>query len=258
MRESVPSDSIAARLGDMCELALKRGRSVYSPFLNESEQYMALRLLGKRHGINIRFWGGNEACIRKMLCVSPDNDYYSEDAGYDDFPVFSVTLSFRKADKPGHRDILGAVMALGIERDTVGDIFIGEGAAAVFCTKTVSELLCDQLTSVGRIGVSVSEGLSDSAAAAVKPAECEDIAINIASERTDCIVSGITGLSRDKSAAFIRSGSFMLNYEECDSISRNVFEGDVLTLRGYGKFIVTGDRVCTKKGRIRLTLKKYI
>ncbi len=161
MRESVSADGISARFEDMYELALKRGRPVYSPFLNESEQYVAVQLLGKRHGINIRFWGGDSACIRKMLCVAPDDIYCGEDGGYDDFPVFPVTVSFRKADKPGHRDILGAVMGLGIERDTVGDIFIGEGAAALFCTKTAAELICDQLTSAGRIGVSVSEGLSE-------------------------------------------------------------------------------------------------
>jgi RNA-binding protein YlmH len=193
-----------------------------------------------------------------MLCVTPDDDPGGEDAGYDDLPVYAVTLSYRKADKPGHRDILGAIMGLGIERDTVGDIFIGEGAAAVFCTKTASELIRDQLTSVGRIGVSVSDGLNESSAAAVKPAACADITVNIASVRTDCIVSGITGLSREKAAAFIRSGSVLLNYEECDSVSRTVSEGDCLTLRGYGKFIVSGDQTNTKKGRIRLILKKYI
>lgn len=258
MKGGMPKDTLAARIEDMCGLAVKRGRPVFSPFLNESEQYLAGQFLKNRSGIKLCFWGGDDACIRKMLCVMPDDASEVEDAVYDDFPIYAVTISFRKADKPGHRDILGAVMGLGIERDTVGDIFIGEGAAAVFCTKTASELMCDQLTSVGRIGVSVFDGLNENAAAAVKPAACADITVNVASVRTDCIVSGITGLSREKAAAFIRSGSFMLNYEECDSVSRNVTEGDVLTLRGYGKFVVSGDQANTKKGRIRLIIKKYI
>ena len=118
-------------------------------------------------------------------------------------------------------------------------------------------LRLDSLVRVGRAGVSVSDGLSDEAAGAVSPAEFTGITVNVASERADCIVAGITGLSREKAAAFIRSGSFMLNYSECLNVSRDVSAGDVLTLRGYGKYIVPEDPVTTRKGRLRLTLKKY-
>ena len=258
MKDSSHKEMTAARLEDMCELAVKRGKPVYSAFLNDSEQFLAAKQLGKRHGISVMFWGGSDVCTRKMLRVTPDDAYNDEDDAHGDFPVYAVTLTFRKADKPGHRDILGAVMGLGIERETVGDIFIGEGAAAIFCTKTARDMISDSLVSVGRIGVSVSDGLTEAAEAAVRPVEFSNTEINIASERADCIVSGITGLSREKSAAFIRSGSFMLNYDECDNVSRSIAEGDVLTLRGYGKYIVCGDAVNTKKGRLRITLKKYI
>lgn len=245
---------LTVRLDDMCELAEKRGKAVYSAFLNEREQYEAEKYLGSRHGISVLLWGGDEACVRRMLCVVP----YEDEPDRDDFPIYRLTLSFRKADSPGHRDFLGAFMGLGIERETIGDIFIGEGAAAVFCTKTARDMITDCVTTVGRIGVSVSDGLSEAAEKALRPTEMKDFTINAASLRADCIVGGITGLSREKSAELIRSGSFMLNYAECVGISERIEAGDILTIRGHGKFIVSDDIAETKKGRIRLIVKKYI
>ena len=103
----------------------------------------------------------------------------------------------------------------------------------------------------------VNDGITDEALAFIRPPDFEEITVIIASERVDCIVSGITGISREKSASLIRSGGLMLNYSECGNVSRMVSVGDVITLRGYGKFIVCGDAETTKKGRIKIELKKY-
>ncbi|MBP3854911.1 MAG: hypothetical protein IK990_04755 [Ruminiclostridium sp.] len=256
MKDDNPRDSFPARLEDMCALAIKRGQPVYSAFLNDREQYEAEKLLGKRSGIDILFWGGNEVCMRRILRVSSPDMYAGSD--FDDFPVYPVTLTFRKADRPGHRDFLGSFMALGIKRETVGDIFIGEGTAAVFCTGTARDMITGSITTVGRIGVSVSDGLTAQAKECIAPPKISEMTITVSSQRADCIVAGITGMSRERSAEFIRSGGFMQNYTECENVSRNVSEGDTLTLRGYGKFIVGGEPGLTHKGRLRITIKKYI
>lgn len=261
MKQLSAKDSFTARIDDMCRLAEKRGTPVFSAFLNDREQFEAHRLLDGRHGFVSVFWGGNDACTRKMLRISAHNGSFAADsdaAGTDDFPVFALSLSFRKEYRPEHKDFLGSFMALGIERETVGDIFIGDDAAAVFCTGTARDMIRDNISRIGRVGVTVTDGLNGSAAAAIVPDRFSVITLNVASERADCIVSGITGLSRDKSAAYIRSGSFLLNYDECCDVSRNTAPGDVLTLRGHGKFIVDGIASVTKKGRLRLTLKKYV
>jgi RNA-binding protein YlmH len=257
MKEEQSKEVFAARIEDMCRLAGKRHSPVYSPFLNEAEQYDAERILSGRRDVSFAFNGGSGCCVRKILRVSEGDEAYSGETD-DDFPICTLTLTFRKADKPAHRDFLGAFMALGIKRETVGDIFIGEGAAVVFCTKTARDMIADCVTTVGRVGVSVIDGETPKSRAAIQSPRFEEISLNIASERADCIVSGITGLSREKAASFIRSGGFMLNYSECDNISKGVSEGDVLTLRGYGKFVVLRDTETTKKGRLKIILKKYI
>ena len=256
MKDSRAEDNFPARIEDMCALAAKRGRPVYSQFLNDREQYEAQCILSRRSGIEAVFWGGSEACARKILRVTDGDVYLPEDRS--DFPVYALSITFRKADKPGHKDFLGSFMGLGIKRETVGDIFVGEGAAAVFCTKTARDMISDGLLTVGRVGVSVSDGLTEDAAAVIKPVSFEEITLTAASERVDCVVSGITGMSREKTAAFIRSGEFLLNYGECTDVSRNVSDGDILTIRGHGKYCVSGEAGTTKKGRVRLAIKKYI
>lgn len=256
MKDSSAGDNFPARIEDMCALAAKRGRPVYSQFLNDREQFEAQRILSRRSGIEAVLWGGNDACARRILRVTDGEAFLPEDRS--DFPIYALSISFRKADKPGHRDFLGSFMGLGIKRETVGDIFVGEGNAAVFCTKTARDMISDGLLTVGRVGVSVTDGLTDDALAVIKPVSFEEITLTVASERADCVVSGITGLSREKTAAFIRSGGFLLNYGECTDVSRNVTDGDILTVRGHGKFAVSGEAGTTKKGRVKLSIKKYI
>ena len=255
MKEEFPKESFIARLEDMCRLTVRRQQPVFSSFLNDREQYEAESFLSSRSDVAAEFWGGNEACTRKILRVCGDGCFVPDD--HSDFPVYGLTLTYRKADKPGHRDFLGSFMALGIKRETLGDIFVGEGATAVYCTRTARDMITDGVLTVGRVGVSVTDCITEDAKAFIHPPSFEEITVIVASERADCIVSGITGISREKSAALIRSGGLMLNYSECENISRNVSAGDVITLRGYGKFIVCGDAETTKKGRIKIELKKY-
>ena len=228
MKEEFPKESFIARLEDMCRLTARRRQPVFSSFLNDHEQFEAVSFLSSRRDVTAEFWGGNEACTRKILRVCCEDCFAPDD--HSDFPVFSLTLT---------------------------DIFVGEGVTAVYCTKTARDMITDGVLTVGRVGVLVEDGITDEALAFIRPPDFEEITVIIASERVDCIVSGITGISREKSASLIRSGGLMLNYSECGNVSRMVSVGDVITLRGYGKFIVCGDAETTKKGRIKIELKKY-
>lgn len=248
--------AFASRVEDMCVLALKRRKPVCTSFLNDVEQFDAQRILTKRKDVSFEFWGGHKACVRKMLKVFTDE--WQSGAENEEYQIYPLTLSFRREDKPGHRDFLGSFMGLGIKRETIGDIFVGDGVAVVFCTKTARDMISNGLTAVGRVGVSISDGIAEDAESIILPPRVEKLSVNVASHRADCIVAGITGLARDKATGLIRSGSFLVNYSECDNISRNVSEGDILTIRGYGKFVVGADDGITNKGRIKLTVKKYI
>lgn len=246
MKELSARESIEKRISDICFISDKHGIPKFTAFLNEQEQFFAKNYLDAQ-GISYAFWGGAECCVRKMLCVLP----YEAEA---DFPVYPVTLTFRKAYTLTHRDFLGSFMALQIGREQIGDILTGEGYAIVFCTSTAFEVITGSISKIGRVGVDISQGIN----APLPEAVFEEITAVVASLRCDCVVSAVSGLSREKSADFIRAGNFTLNYESCSSVSRNLSAGDIISLRGYGKYVLSDEGAQTKKGKLRITLKKYI
>ncbi|MBQ7835246.1 MAG: RNA-binding protein [Ruminiclostridium sp.] len=245
MKELSVRENIEKRLSDLCFLSEKQCVPKFTAFLNEQEQYFADAFM-RRGGYSYTLWGGAECCVRKMLCVVP-YEYEPE------FPIFPITLTYKKEFSLGHRDFLGSFMSLGIGREQIGDILTGEGYAVVFCTQTSRDMILNYVSKIGRVGVDISEGIN-------KPLPktlFEEVSAVVASMRADCIVSAVTGLSREKAADFIKSGSFTLNYEICNNVSKILSEGDIISLRGYGKMVLTDNGAETKKGRLRITLKKY-
>lgn len=244
MKELSLRESVRLKVNDLLATSSKRSRAGYTAFLNEVEQRYARELLEER-GEPFKFWGGAEECIRKMLCVYPEN-------GVESFPIYSLTYTFRSADCLTHRDFLGSFLSLGIGREQIGEIITADGYAVVFCTKTAYALI-SELTKIGKTGVSVEVGITKP----LPKLKFTEQSIVVASMRSDCVVSAVTGLSREKSADYIKSGRFSLNYEACTNVSKILAQGDVITLRGYGKLILTEEIAETKKGRLRLQLKKY-
>ena len=246
MKELTPRESIEKRISDLCYISEKQYIPKYTAFLNEQEQFFAENYLNSRRAL-YRLWGGADCCARKMLCVLP----FETEA---EFPVYPLTIKYKKAFSLSHRDFLGSFMALGIGREQVGDILTGEGYAVVFCTLTAHDMIVNNISKIGRVGVDISEGIN----APLPETVFEEITVVVASLRADCVVSALSGLSREKSADFIRAGNLTLNYECCGSVSKTVSEGDIISMRGYGKFVLTDGGTETKKGKLRITLKKYI
>ncbi|MCM1335439.1 MAG: YlmH/Sll1252 family protein [Bacteroides sp.] len=246
MKERSSRESAEIRAGDLLRLSEKRGTPVFTAFLNEQEQLFSERFLTGKNA-RFLFWGGHESCTRRMLCVSTDG------AEEGDFPIYPLTVAFRAGEPLTHRDFLGAFLSLGIDRAQIGDIFVCQNCAVAFCTKTARDLILDFVAKVGRTGVTIRDGVL----AELPKARFEEVGVVAASLRADCIVGALSGLSREKAADFIRSGRFLLNYEECTSVSKLLNEGDILTLRGYGKFKLADGGTETKKGRIRVRLDRY-
>lgn len=245
MKEPSVKEGVEKRLSDLCYISERQGSHKFTAFLNEQEQYYAEAYMNST-GRSYALYGGADCCMRRMLCVMAYEDQPQ-------FPVFPVTITYKKDFSLGHRDFLGSFMSLGIGREQIGDILTGEGYAIVFCTKTAYDMISGCVTKIGRVGVAVSDGINKPLPETV----FSEVSYVIASMRADCIVSAVSGLSRDKSADYIKSGNFTLNYEPCTSVSKTLSEGDIISLRGYGKLVVADNGFETKKGRLRITFKKY-
>ncbi len=240
-----------ARIEDMYRKCERYYCPVFSAFLDE-RQCAEAEILCKRHGeAEYMLWGGFEEAQRKMLCVF---DEYSKEYIADEFPMKCLTFAFRREDRLSHRDFLGSFMAQRLKRETIGDIIISEGKAQVFVTDVAAKLIMSDISKIGRIGVRISDNEPFSLSA---QQSFEDFGSTVASLRLDCIVSAAAKISRENAARLIRSERISVNHLPVVSVSRELSEGDVITVRGSGKFILNGVNGTTKKGRIHINLRKY-
>lgn len=241
---------LAARIEDAIRLCQLRNYPHFVGFLDERQGAMAEKIAKGLRFDQYMLWGGYSGAQRVVFGAFPERQQPDRDS----FPVLPLYTAFRREDTLSHRDFLGTLMAQGINRDTVGDILVGEGRCVLFVRIEISEYVTTQMHKVGGTGIRFVEGsLSD------LPQERSWIEISdtIASQRLDCIVASFTHLSREKSNLLIRSGSVSLNYEIVLSGSEKVSPEDILSIRGYGKYRVDQIGPLTKKGRLRLLAKRY-
>ena len=233
----------AAHIVDLQKISEKSRSPVFSGFLADWEQSLCAELL---RGTPYIMWGGFDGAERKMLCIG--------ECLTEDFPVSALTFRFRACDSLSHRDFLGALMNLGLKRSTVGDILVGEGYGIVFVEKRLEAHILEQITKIGRVGVSGSSGIE----APLPEAKYELFGAIVASLRLDGVAAAMCGQSREKTSKLIRSGLVQLDGIVCTDGSRQLCEGAVVSVRGSGKFRLHHIGGVTKKGNIHIDIKKFI
>lgn len=249
-RKSDPS-LLETRFHDLVRLCAAGGRVRFSAFLDEREACEAGKLAERERAGNILLWGGYSEAERVMLGVFPD--FIRPDAA--EFPIDPVTVAFRKCDRLSHRDFLGALLHAGIERSALGDILVGEGRCVFFCRREISDFLLSQISKIGGTGVRFSRGAEEPLPAARRYQEWDAV---IASVRLDCAAAAAVSASREKASAMIRSGLVQLNHEIVVSPSEEIREGDLISVRGKGRFALDQVGPVTKKGRLILRGRKYL
>ncbi len=197
-----------------------------------------------------RFYGGYPQAERGILCIHP-LDFPPED---EEYPLVCLTFTYRQADKLTHRDVLGSIMAQQVQRDTIGDIIVTSGKIQCFATPAAAAV-CLQMTKIGKVGVQVTD---------TQPFSCEivqevkELSGTVAAPRLDAVLRTALNTGRNACADLIRGGFVSLNYVQMQDVSCHVAEGDVFSVRGYGKFRVSELSGPTKKGRLHITIEKYL
>lgn len=267
MRNDAADALFEAKVIELAERA-ERYESGYSAFFTPKEQIIAKRILAQRKCDCVCFFfGGYDGSERNRLFALPDYlsvaeeiDFSSIKENYGELvaqAVAAVKINGSGYKKLTHRDYLGSLLGLGIERSVVGDIVVlDDFSAVVFCDPKIAEFILLELKKIGSDTVKtrefdVPEGFSNAP-------KLQPISDTVASARFDCVVSALTGLSREKAQSVIRIGEAELDYFTEDRADRTVGEGSIISVRGYGKFVVVGLSEHTKKGRLRLQANKYI
>lgn len=236
-----------ARIEDTVAICERTNKCKYLGFLSLEQAAAAKNYLEKR---NIRFalWGGYAGAERVMLGCFPDW------AETDEFPITAVTFKYRKTDPLSHRDFLGSLMGLGLTRESVGDILTEEGRAVVFLSEDIADFVLNQTRKIGRVGVAVSKGFEGELP---KGDALAELSTTVASERLDCVVAAVAGISRGAAVEKITQGLVSVNSFITEKTTLSVNEGDVIAVRSKGKFIIVSLDGRTRKNRVILNYKGY-
>lgn len=214
-------------------------------FLNELEVSIAHNYL-KNLRVEHSFFGGYPAATRMYLYLTDDV------ADFDDIIAFKIEPKIEA--ELSHRDYLGSLMGLGITRECVGDILIKDGFAVVFVRREISAYILQNLDSVGRVSVKVSEYGGDFCS--LSPDMCETEVL-LTSMRIDNFVTSVCKCSRQKAIEYIESDKVFINYCCIDKPSKALNTGDTVSIRGTGKFKIGEILRNTKSGRIVLSVLQY-
>ena len=241
---------------DLADAAFSRGIARYSAFLSDREQDLARAALG-RTGVRDgwRFDGGWPEAERRVLCLEPE---YS----YGECPVRCVQLQCRAlpgAALPAHKDYLGSLMGLELRREALGDIVLPAdtpGTAYVFALETAGELICRELLHVGRTEVTTTL-LSLDEVPEFPQAERKTQTATVSSLRLDAVLAAMLHCSRGQACEWIAAGRVEINHLPAESAHAPVYEGDVFTVRGKGRFGLTALPGKSKKDRSIIEFFQY-
>jgi len=201
---------------------------------------------------NLLLFGGVPGCERKAAFFLP---YYMDKDAFEPDDYITAIKAVTKFALPGHRDFLGAILALGIRREFLGDIFVSGDTAYFFCLPTVAKHILLSLDRIGKYGVSVQEVPLSAVPAPVR--ETQDVSFTVKSMRLDAVAAGMFGQSRTAMADSIEQGAVTLNYRECLKTDTGVNEGDTISVRGRGKGQIKNCGGVSRKGRLFVTAEIF-
>ncbi len=242
---------LIARGEDAISLAEKRCFVKTLGFLNPYEQQILKRHLPKISGMEIFFDGGYPEAERTMLVCYPDF-LTPETSDY----ITVLECTGRDLEDLSHRDYLGSLMGLGITRENIGDILVSEDRAYLFVKPEITEYILQNLSKIGRRGVTVKEVSHSEAILPVR--EAKEVQGTVAGLRLDAVIATAISVARGKSADLIRGGLVDVNWETVEDVSREVKEGDVFSVRGYGRMKLSRIGGLTRKGRYGITVLRYL
>lgn len=236
------------RIIDKIEIVLDSHKIESTDFYNPYERKLARSILNRF--LEIDYWevGGLKDAERKAFLIYPD--YYQ--LVESDVPIRGLMV-YDYTGKYSHRDFLGSVLGLGINREKVGDILIHENYAQIVVKDEIADFILISLDKIGKEKVKVKEvSLKDITRGNV---EYRDIHVTVPSLRLDAIISSSWNLSRQDSQKLIESDKVKVNWEPIGKVSKEVAKGDLVSTRGYGRFILYSIEGINRKGRIKIKIR---
>ena len=203
-------------------------------------------------GDTTMFFGGFEDSERKMFGVFPE--WIEPDTMQ--FPISIVKITHKYGSELSHRDYLGSIMSLGIDRSKTGDILIDGNNAYVFAESDICDYIKNNINKIGNKGVVTS--VCDASEVVLPERKFQIMNVVAASMRLDAVASAMMNSSRAHTAKLIEAGKVSVNHREITKGAYEVKEGDLLSVRGFGRALIDQIGANTRSGRLHVVIKKYI
>lgn len=240
-------DEFLKKVNDLYNRARNKNIVTYTGFLTPTESQI-IRMNFSDNKVVLS--GGRNESERVRAFFLPD---YLDELDVNEYiKAVKVTFSFLPLS---HRDFLGALLSLGIKRECIGDIYVFEREAYFYVTSEIFEFIKINLTKVGKIGVKLFE--VDFNEVRIPEQKFEEVKFSVQSLRLDSVLSGVFKESREKMNLKIREGIVLLNYLVCQNTSESIKEGDIVSVKGYGKAVIDEIGGTTRRGKIFVLAKKF-
>lgn len=238
---------LPARIDDLKFLCEKTNSPKFIGFLTSEEAAISIRRfkVGEKYALS----GGYDGAERVMMGILPDW------CDIPCFPIKAITFTYRECDTLSHRDFLGALMSLGIARETVGDILVESGRTVAFVLDDVARFILTQINKIGNVGVTLTEGFAQPLPNVNNK---QGFSVTVASTRLDCVVAALCGISRGKANEKISDGYVSVNSVCATKPTLTIKAEDKITVRKSGKFEIRACDEFSKKGRVILKYDKYL
>lgn len=243
------------RFLELADRAYTTGQYQFTGILNLMETSLFLQTAREFPHVPYALFGGMEDCERRIARLGGE-----EMMGYEEpFPIRCLKAEPNQqkfADQLGHRDVLGSLMNLGVERSNIGDIILCDNVAYIFCHERLSEFLAAELTQIKHTPVrcSVVENLPEAAVLR----RTESVGVQVASVRLDALIAKVYNLSRGDSLELFRLKRVFVDGKLCENNRYSVKENEVISVRGFGKFKYRSQDGVSRKGKLNVTVEKYV
>ena len=250
---------LLAKVLDKIEFCKTKNKIENTDFLNLAEQDLVDKFLKRIRFTNYYFFGGAVEAERKVLIVYPEKltEEMTRKNHSKIMSIIKISLPIMLEEQYDHRRYLGAIMKLGIEREKIGDISVKRNGAEIIVKNEVQSFLVQNLGELTRFSSADIEVDSIDNLQQIETNKIELTEI-IASLRLDNIVSSLARTSRNKAVQILDDERVFINYECESKNTKLVKQGDIITIRGIGKFVIDEIVGNTKSGRFVIIIKKYV
>jgi RNA-binding protein YlmH len=240
-------DGADARLLELCLRSARLQTPVCTRFLTPPEAELARRAARGQH-VECTLSGGFPSAEREMACFHP--------AGEEPvFPIRCLHIAWDgRYHQAEHRSLLGSVLGLGIERSMIGDICLVKDGAYLLAAEEMADFIAQNLTQAGKTPVQAKVLNS---IPPIEPPEGKIFRDTVASLRLDAVLAAGLSMSRSEAAAHIGSGQVQVNHRTEIRTDAQLHEGDLLSIRGFGRLHIKAVGMPTRKGRIPVQFESH-